>query len=71
MGDEYSLECLVKTFSEHVIKSEENQKKSIDRFMENNPGEPLPEYMLDAFNLAKALLSICNELLTLKKKGTL
>jgi len=59
---------LINTFQEHEIRSKENQKHQIEQFMENNPGAPLPEHMLDDFNLPKALLSICNEILTLKNK---
>jgi hypothetical protein len=66
VDDDYSLEFLVKTFSEHEVRSRENQKEQFKNFMENNPGAPVPDHMIDDFNLPKALLSICNEILALK-----
>jgi hypothetical protein len=68
MNDYYSLEFLINTFTEHEIRAKENQKKIIDSFKENNPGAPLPDHMTDDFNLPKALLAICKEILALKDK---
>jgi hypothetical protein len=62
----YTLEFLIKTFSEHSLKFREGQKKLIRDFKENNPNDPLPDYSLDDFDLPKALVSICEEISNLK-----
>lgn len=64
----YSLENLKELFLEHGTQSEEEKAQNINRFLEQNPGEPLPEYMTEPFNLCFALYSICDELSKLKDK---
>jgi hypothetical protein len=64
----YELEHLLDKFKEHAIKAEENNKRLAAEFLENNPGEPLPDHFTDDFNLCTALASICHEILMLKGK---
>lgn len=63
----YSLEKLKETFLEHGTQAEDGKAQNIKRFQEQNPGEVLPEFMTDPFNLCFALYSICDELSKMKK----
>lgn len=65
----YSLEKLMETFLEHGTQAEDGKAQNIKRFLEQNPGEPLPAFMTDSFNLCFALYSICDELSKMKKSG--
>jgi hypothetical protein len=62
----YTLEYLIEKFLEHEKRAEQTQKELIAQFIENNPGEPLPEWFKDDFNLPGALSSVCAEVLALK-----
>lgn len=64
----YTLESLIKTFSEHAFETEEARKKYMKQFKEDYPNEPLPDYMLKDFNLPLAFVCICEELLKLREK---
>jgi hypothetical protein len=65
-GMKYTVEDLVKIFSEHMISAQNHQKKLISDFIENNPGDPIPENLTDSFNLALALKCMCEEIVRLK-----
>lgn len=66
----YSIEDLKEMFLEHGTQSEEGKAQNIKRFQEQNPGEPLPEYMTDPFNFCFALYAICDEISRLKCTGS-
>lgn len=67
MKNVYDMENLKKTFEEHAIKSENLNKECIEKFHENNPGEPLPDLYKEDFSFPLALSAICEEILNLKK----
>lgn len=64
----YDIESLEKTFRLHHERSVELNKKLIAEFVENNPGEPIPDPWNDDFSLPLALEAICRELQALKQK---
>lgn len=64
----YSIESLKEIFLEHGTQSEEGKAQNIKTFQEQNPGEPLPEFMTEPFNLCFALYSICDELSKIRDK---
>ena len=63
----YSIEELHKTFIKHAKRSKKLNKKLIQEFIENNPGEPIPDPFNDDFSLPYALAAICEELLLIRK----
>ena len=67
---EYTLEFLVEKFSADAIKSVEMNEELLKNFLENYPGEPVPESLISDFNLPKAVACICEELLKLKQKDS-
>lgn len=64
----YDIESLEKTFVLHHERSVELNKKLIAEFVENNPGEPIPDPWNDDFSLPLALAAICRELVALRQK---
>ncbi len=58
----YSLEYLINKFEKHSKEYVKQHQENIDKFKENNPNEPLPEYMKDDFNLPEALKLMCIEI---------
>lgn len=64
--EKYSIEELAKTFASHMIEADKIRFEMIEKFKENNPDKPLPDYMQKDFNLPRALQVICNEILNLK-----
>lgn len=65
--EKYTLEFLKEKFIQHGKETKINNEKFIKDFEENNPGEPLPNYMTEDFNFPDALACICDEILRLKK----
>ena len=63
----YSLEEMITTFIRHAEESESMKIDFLKSFVENNPGEEIPEDMKSDFNFPMALLSICNEIALLKE----
>lgn len=55
----YSIEELEETFRLHHEKALEEHNKSIKKFQENFPDEPLPKHFEDEFSLPLALAAIC------------
>jgi hypothetical protein len=66
-GD-YSLENLIEIFSSHAEKSDENNVRLRNSFVESNPEMPIPEVFLDPFNIARALYHLCREMKEIKDK---
>lgn len=64
----YTLEELFDKFQGHTILAERQRKEWIASFKENNPTEPLPEHMMEDFNLPLALSCLCEEILDIKSK---
>ena len=58
----YELQELIKTFKEHAIQTEKNQEQWKKSWVENNPGEPMPDHIKDDFNFPNALFAICVEI---------
>ncbi len=65
----YNIEDLVDIFVLHHQRSTDLNKKLIDQFKENNPGEPIPDPFNDDFSLPLALSAICKEILHLKSNS--
>lgn len=66
--DTYTLEFLIKKFSQHKEESKVTNNKLCKQFKNNNPKTPIPEYLQNPFNIPEALLCICKEIDELKKK---
>lgn len=66
MEEDYSIETLVFTFSQHAKLFEEQNEEIANDFKKNYPNEELPAHMLETFNIAKALFVICAEIEKLK-----
>lgn len=64
--DMYEIDELLRIFSKHAQLSEKQRLQNIKSFQENYPGEELPVYMKDDFNLPKAMATLCFEILQLK-----
>jgi hypothetical protein len=63
IGDKmYELDTLIKTFRLHHERSVELNKKLIEQFKEDAPGEPIPDPFNDDFSLPLALEAICKEI---------
>lgn len=67
----YTLEYLIDTFKDHAKRAVVERKRCIKNYQESNPGHPIPEWMTDEFNLPLAFVSICTEILELKRKNDL
>lgn len=55
----YKIDFLIETFSKHAEEADKNQKRHLEQFKAMNPDEPIPDNMIDDFNLPMALASIC------------
>lgn len=64
----YSLEEMIITFQKHEIKARADRERFKKLFIEENPGQPLPDYMEDDFCITTALLSICSEIKKLRDR---
>ena len=62
-----TLEELEKMFLQHAEKDAKDNQEWIKAFLNNYPGEPIPEHLADDFSLPKALAHICSEIINLKK----
>lgn len=67
MDSEYSIENLHKTFSDHMDQVEKSHIQGIFDFQKNHPDDQLPDHLKHPFNLPRALRTICEELINLKK----
>ena len=65
---EYSIEKLRETFLEHAEQSGISQDHQKQMWKEMNPDTPFPDHMIDDFSLAKALASMCDQIIWLTGK---
>jgi hypothetical protein len=66
---DYRIEELSSTFLKHALLCEENDKRMLQQFRENYPDSPIPQHMLNPFNIAKALSVMSSEIEKLKIKA--
>lgn len=64
----HTLEFLEKTFSKHAKEYEKERHETIEGYKKDYPGKPLPAALKEDFNIPSALLTICKELVSLKKQ---
>lgn len=62
----YIIEELGAKFENHANLSEKDHQQQIKNFKENYPDTPLPEYLEEGFNLARALSIMAFEIERLK-----
>jgi hypothetical protein len=67
MLNDYTLEFMIEKFAEHAIRADEEHKRWFDCALDN--GTPIPSYLLDNFNLPRAIGVICSQLLKLKQQS--
>ncbi len=63
----YSITYMIEAFKRHSEEGKASDKKRIEEFTKNYPGEELPEHFISDFSLCDALHSICVEIDKLKK----
>lgn len=63
---DYNLEYLIGIFNEHAIKTKREAEAQLNTYKENYPGEPVPLYMSDPFNLSLALCVMASEIQRIK-----
>ena len=63
-----TLEELVLKFQEHAIQADKSEKEWIAHHEANNPGVPLPEHLVDGFNLPRALGFLCEQIIALRDR---
>jgi hypothetical protein len=63
-----NIKELVQTFSDHEIEAEEVNQANLIAFVQDNPGQEIPEYMKGDFNFARAMRFICQEIVLIKEK---
>lgn len=66
MDHDYRLEALVSIFDTHANQSEKNSLDAESSFRIKYPDCPVPEHMVNPFNLARALSVMAYELQRLK-----
>ena len=64
----YKIDFLIKTFTKHAEVACDNWLKDRKQFKKMNPGEKMPDHMLDDFNLPLALATICNAIQELQEE---
>jgi len=60
------LKELAAVFSSHSEKFKNDNIEMIKKFIDNNPGEKLPSYLQESFDLPEALSFMANEIQKLK-----
>lgn len=66
MEHEYTIESLAYTFAVHAEAAKQHRKQMRQSFEENNPGQDLPEHMINCFSLSQALAVMCAEIEKIK-----
>jgi hypothetical protein len=66
MEHDYRIDSLASTFAEHAEMAIKHQENINRIFIENNPGQELPDHMSNPFNIAKALSVMASEIEKLK-----
>jgi hypothetical protein len=64
--ERYSLDYLDVVFSRHVRETLVQREAARERFVIDNPGEEMSEWVEDDFNLPLALLSLVKEIIKLR-----
>lgn len=64
----YELENLIKTFEENAILCKKENERLKDKFVEENPGDPVPEWFTKDFCINTALASMCREIQSVKEQ---
>lgn len=64
----YTLEYLSKVFSEHFVENEKERQRILKKFKEDNPEQPVPEWLNNDFSFPLAIKTIVDELLKMKPK---
>ena len=64
----YDIESLIITFEKHDRESEKEFKDALEAHKKNNPDFVVPKHITSGFRLTKALRSMCEEILEIKKK---
>lgn len=62
----YTLDELMDKFGKHAIESDKSRIKLIEDWKQENPGQEVPEWMIEDFNLPLALCVLCKEIKMLK-----
>lgn len=62
----YTIEKLIEIFTDHTKKSEKMAQDQLESWIETNPGEDVPDHMLDDFNICRALRVMCQEIQKIK-----
>jgi hypothetical protein len=62
------IKKLVEIFTEHEIQADKNRQDDLIAFVQNHPGEEVPDHMKDNFNICRALKMICKEIVLIKEK---
>lgn len=58
----YELEQLIKTFQENAIICAQENEKALEKFKQDCPGEPIPEWFTRDFCINTALAAMCKEI---------
>ena len=64
--DGYELEYLQEKFKKHAIRSVILRESELERFKIECPGEELPEWMRDEFEISLALYALVGEVIELR-----
>jgi len=64
----YSIETLPDIFAAHARIANNMNEGQLNSFIEKNPGEPVPDYLQNPFNIALALSIICQAIKDLQEK---
>lgn len=59
------IEDLEDIFKNNAIKAREINQELLGTFMENNPGQPIPEHFMNSFCVNTALATMCNAIVSL------
>jgi len=63
---DYRIEALSATFCKHAEEADRIRKEHIRNFKDKFPGEKIPDYSLDNFNICRALSVMACEIEKLK-----
>lgn len=65
----YSIEKLPEIFAEHALIASKESERLLKMYIENNPNQPIPEYLQESFNIALALRVMCQAIKDLQEKS--
>jgi hypothetical protein len=58
----YDLETLIKTFEENAILAAKDNERLTEQWIQENPGEKVPEWFTRDFCINTALAAMCKEI---------